>query len=117
MGYDWGKLSIREKQYWLPLLLTPSYVQASDKLIYTGACLLCVVRVNTNGAADAAVTVYDALDALDATKRVEIYPISGTADYGGISFGIGGGKMETGIYCTVTAAVGALYWVWYAEVR
>ena len=113
---DWGRLILKEKQYHLPLLLTPSYVQDTDKLIYTGPCLLCVVRVNTNGAADAAVTVFDALDDSDATKRVEIYPISGTADYGGISFGIGGGKMETGIYCTVTGA-GALYWVWYAEIQ
>ena len=116
MAYDWGQLKIREKQYWLPLLFTPSYVQDADALIYSGACLLGVVRVNTNAVADATVTVFDALDGSDATTRVEIYPISGTADYGGISFGIGAGKMDTGIYCTVTGA-GALYWVWYAEIQ
>ena len=113
---DWGRLLIREKQYWLPLLFTPSYQQDASALIYTGPCLLGVVRVNTNGAADALLQVYDALDGSDDDLIVERYHISGTADYGGISFGIGAGKMETGIYCKLTGA-GALYYIWYAEVQ
>jgi len=111
---DWGRLITREKQYWLPLLFTSSGQQNASALIYTGPVLLGVCRVNTNGAADALLIVYDGLD--NTGKIVERYPVSGTADYGGISFGIGGGKMETGIYCEITGA-GALYYIWYAEVQ
>lgn len=117
MTADWGKLLMREKQYFVPLLFTPSGEQDGNALIYTGPCLLGIVRLNTNGAADATISIYDGVDnSGGAGARVDKYPISGPCDYGGISFGIGAGKMDIGIYCELTGA-GALYYIWYAEIQ
>jgi len=88
---------------------TSSGEQTADALIYTGKCVVTLIKVITDGTNDAKIVVYD--NTSGAGKVVDEVTATGPDNYGGraMYFPI---LMEKGIYVDVTGT-GASYLIEY----